>query len=74
MVIMWSRTDFPAAMKNLAPMVRNKAIQIGNALLEKSKLNIGIIIATAISKAKKWVENKKLIFKNNNFKKGFKKE
>ncbi len=50
----WSNKDFPNAMKNLPKVVRNKAIQIGNALLSKTKLKTGIIIATAISNAKKW--------------------
>jgi len=50
----WSKTDFPNAMKNLPKVVRNKAIQIANALLIKTKLKTGIIIATAIKNAKKW--------------------
>ncbi len=41
-------------MKNLPKAVRNKAIQIANALLAKTKLKTGIIIATAIRNAKKW--------------------
>jgi uncharacterized protein YdaT len=50
----WSKKDFPNAMKNLPKTVRKKAIQIANALLIKTKLKTGIIIATAIRNAKKW--------------------
>jgi uncharacterized protein YdaT len=69
----WSKTDFPNAMKNLPKVVRNKAIQIANALFYKTKLQTGILIATAISHAKKWafrrgLPSKKYWDKSNNFK------
>jgi uncharacterized protein YdaT len=56
----WSRSDFPNAMKNLPKVVRNKAIQIANALLAKTKLKTGIVIATAIKNAKKWAAKKEI--------------
>jgi uncharacterized protein YdaT len=56
----WSKTDFPNAMKNLPQVVRNKAIQIANALYSKTKLKTGIIIATAINHAKKWANRRGL--------------
>jgi uncharacterized protein YdaT len=56
----WSKIDIPNAMKNLPQVVRNKAIEIANALLLKTKLKIGIIIATAISHAKKWATKRGL--------------
>ena len=56
----WSKSDFPNAMKNLPKMVRNKAIQIANALLAKTKLKTGIVIATAIKNAKKWAARKEI--------------
>ncbi len=59
----WSKTDFPNAMKNLPQIVRNKAIQIANALLFKTKLAKGILIATAISHAKKWANRRGLTSK-----------
>ena len=54
----WNEYNYPAAMKNLAEQVRNKAIEIANALLEKEDMEEGIIIATAIKHAKDWVRKK----------------
>lgn len=51
----WTKKDYPNAMKNLPAPVRHKAIEIANAILEEGKLEEGIAIATAISKAKEWV-------------------
>lgn len=48
----WTKKNFPDAMKNLSVSVRNKAIEIGNAILKKGTLDEGAAIATAISKAK----------------------
>ena len=56
----WSKSNFPNAMKNLPKVVRNKAIQIANALLAKTTLKTGIIIATAIKNAKKWAARKEI--------------
>ena len=50
----WTKTDYPDSMKNLPAAVRNKAIEIGNALIEEGKMEEGIAIATAISRAKDW--------------------
>lgn len=44
-------------MKNLPSEVRNKAIDIANALLDEKDMNEGIAIATAISRAKDWAAN-----------------
>ena len=44
-------------MKNLPKEVREKAIEIANAMLEETNSNEGIIIATAISRAKDWAVN-----------------
>lgn len=54
----WTKDDFPDAMKNLPEEVREKAIEIANALLEERKMNEGIAIATAISRAKDWAVNR----------------
>jgi uncharacterized protein YdaT len=43
-------------MKNLPAKVRNKAIEIANALWEKSNMEEGMIIATAIKRAKDWAK------------------
>lgn len=45
-------------MKNLPAEVRNKAIEIANALLEEKDMDEGIVIATAISRAKDWAANR----------------
>jgi uncharacterized protein YdaT len=50
----WTKTDFPNSMKNLPTEVRNKAIEIGNALIEEKRMEEGIAIATSISRAKDW--------------------
>ena len=50
----WTKKDYPDSMKNLPAEVRNKAIEIANALLEERHMDEGIAIATAISRAKDW--------------------
>ena len=50
----WTKTEYPNSMKNLPVAVRNKAVEIGNALLEERHMDEGIAIATAISRAKDW--------------------
>lgn len=50
----WTKSTYPDSMKNLPAGVRNKAIEIANALLEERGMNEGIAIATATSRAKDW--------------------
>ena len=53
----WSKNDYPASMKNLDPKVRNKAIEIANALLRENYSDErAISIATA--QAHEYVEGK----------------
>lgn len=52
----WTPNYFPVAMKNLNVDVREKAIDIGNALMDED-MEEGIAIATAISRAKDWAAN-----------------
>jgi uncharacterized protein YdaT len=54
----WTKNDFPDAMKNLPEEVKEKAIEIANALLEEKRMDEGIAIATAISRAKDWAANR----------------
>jgi uncharacterized protein YdaT len=54
----WTKNDFPNAMKNLPKEVREKAIEIANALLDETQMDEGIAIATAISRAKDWAVNR----------------
>ncbi|MGE5108816.1 MAG: DUF2188 domain-containing protein [Sphingobacteriales bacterium] len=54
----WTKSNYPDSMKNLPANVRNKAIEIANALLEERHMDEGIAIATAISRAKDWAANR----------------
>ncbi|MBM7648515.1 uncharacterized protein YdaT [Bacillus ectoiniformans] len=47
----WSKNDYPDSMKNLPDEVRDKAIEIANALLEENK-DEGRAIAIAIDRAR----------------------
>ena len=42
----WTKRDYPVSMKNLPGEVRNKAIEIANALLEEKNMDERIAIAT----------------------------
>lgn len=54
----YTKQDFPASMKNLLPEIREKAIDILNALIDEKEMNIEIAIPTAISRAKDWAANR----------------
>jgi uncharacterized protein YdaT len=54
----WTNRTYPVSMKNLPTAVREKAIEIANALLAEKRMNEGIAIATAISRAKDWAANR----------------
>jgi len=55
----WTKNDYPASMKNLPVEVREKAIEIANALLDEGdNMDDGVAIATAISRAKDWAANR----------------
>lgn len=49
----WTEARYPAAMKRLPPLVRAKAIEIANALLEDGH-DEGMAIRVAIARAKAW--------------------
>ena len=53
----WTKDNYPDSMKSLPEDVRDKAIEIANALLEERKMEEGFAIATAISRAKEWAAN-----------------
>ena len=54
----WTKKDYPNSMKNLPPSVRDKAIEIANALEREGSIkDEGILIATSISRAKDWASN-----------------
>ena len=49
----WTNTRYPASMKNLPALVRDKAIVIANALLDEGYPE-GQCIRIAIARAKEW--------------------
>ena len=49
----WTSATYPVSMKNLPPAVREKAIEIANALLEAGRPE-GRSIRIAIARAKEW--------------------
>ncbi|MHB9132698.1 MAG: DUF2188 domain-containing protein [Armatimonadota bacterium] len=53
----WSEEDYPVSMKNLTPEVRNKAIEIANALL-KEGYEEGRAIAIGTAQAEEWGERR----------------
>ncbi len=53
----WTKEKYPDSMKNMETRTRNKAIEIGNALMEKENMDEGRAIAIATKKAKEWASN-----------------
>ena len=49
----WSESYYPPAMAHLDPVVRSKAIEIANALLEEGH-DEGFAIRVGIARAKEW--------------------
>ncbi|MNN01626.1 hypothetical protein D3C81_1142510 [compost metagenome] len=49
----WSKNDYPPSMKNLDTRIRNKAVEIANALLDEG-YDEGRAIAIGTSKAEEW--------------------
>lgn len=60
----WLKGKYPNSMKYLTIQVRDKAVEIANALLNEGKMEEGIVIATAISRAKDWAANRGLRTEN----------
>jgi uncharacterized protein YdaT len=56
----WDSKNYPRSLKNFTPEVRDKAVEIANALLAEGNMNEGIIIATATSRAKDWAANREI--------------
>lgn len=52
----WTEKNYPNSMKNLNPVVRKKAIDILNAMIEEGYKEENAI-PISISQAKKWVED-----------------
>lgn len=56
----WTLERYPASMKHLSPLVREKAIEIANALLDEGHPE-GQSIRIAIARAKEWAERRGLL-------------
>ena len=54
----WHSDYFPTSMKHLPPLVREKAIEIANALLDEG-MEEGKAIRIAIAKAKEWAKRRR---------------
>ncbi|MXV14539.1 hypothetical protein [Hufsiella ginkgonis] len=48
----WYQGDYPPSYKNLRPELRDRAVEIANAILEESH-DEGIAIATGLKRARK---------------------
>jgi len=55
----WNEEYYPPAMMRLDPIVRRKAIEIANALLQDGR-DEGFAIRVAIARAKQWTEQRGL--------------
>ncbi|MCY7349657.1 MAG: DUF2188 domain-containing protein [Cytophagaceae bacterium] len=53
----WTKKEYPASMKNLMAPVRNKAVEIANALLRDGREE-GSAIAIATSQAEEWAQKR----------------
>ncbi len=53
----WTPDDYPPSLQNFMAPIRNKAIEIANALLEEG-YDEGRAIAIATAKAKEWGEDR----------------
>ncbi|MEK3794005.1 DUF2188 domain-containing protein [Paenibacillus sp. FSL R7-0204] len=53
----WDKDNYPDSLKNFMAPVRNKAVEIANALLEEG-YEEGRAIAIATEQAKEWGENR----------------
>jgi uncharacterized protein YdaT len=57
----WNETRYPTSMKHLPPEVREKAIEIANALLVEAGYDEGKAIRIAIAKAKEWADHEGIV-------------
>ena len=55
----WTSERYPVSMRHLSPLVREKAIEIANALLAQ-QMEEGMAIRVAIAKAKEWARRRGL--------------
>ena len=56
----WNEEYYPPAMEHLSPIIRGKAIEIANALLEEGH-DEGFAIRVGIARAKEWAVRRGLL-------------
>jgi len=54
----YTKNYYPTSMKNLLPEIREKAIEILNALVDEKEMELEKAIPTSISRAKDWAANR----------------
>ncbi len=62
----WTNDDYPVSMRHLAAPVREKAIEIANALLAE-RMDEGMAIRVAIAKAKQWARGRGLLIREDDY-------
>ncbi|GGJ27614.1 DUF2188 domain-containing protein [Deinococcus roseus] len=58
----WNAQDYPQSLKNFNPEVREKAVEIANALLQEGHSE-GSAIAIATEKAEEWARKRDIPIK-----------
>ena len=58
--MVYTENYYPTSMKNLLPEIREKAIEILNALVDEKKMELEKAIPTSISRAKDWAANREI--------------
>jgi len=53
----WRNGDYPPSYKNLPKPIRDKAVEIANALLTDKHMEEGAAIAIGVKNAKEWYKN-----------------
>lgn len=51
---MWSITHFPSAMRSLSPVIRAKAIEIANQLIEQGRFDKQHAVTVSVDEARRW--------------------
>jgi uncharacterized protein YdaT len=55
----WRNGGYPPSYKNLPKPIRDKAVEIANALLTDKHMEEGAAIAIGVKNAKEWYKNHK---------------
>lgn len=58
--MLWTTDHYPASMRNLKPAVRDKAVEIANALLRRG-VEEDSAIRIATGQAKRWADRRRVV-------------